>query len=502
MKRHIWKRLLALVLVPLVLAGCGRDDPDGGNDGDSSSASSVQVKLPKTFALPYYADETLDPIICADGAQQAVGALLYEGLFQLDEQLSPQPCLCASYQYDAATFTWTFTLRSGVTFSDGSALTAADVVATLNRARSSARYQSRLNEIDAVSAAGESTVVVKLTRANTGLPALLDIPIVKAGTESQRVPIGTGPYAYTADSAELSARDDWWQGGGQPVSKISLVAVSDEDALFYRFSCLDIQLMVTDLTGSNPVSPTGSVSFDDADTTVLQYVGVNTHREALSSPEIRRAISMSIDRENAVSAFLSGHGRAAQFPISPVSPDYPVSLEAEYSYTDAAEAVSAASVGSRKLTMLVNEENAFKVSMANYIVSLLSALGLNIELKVLPWDSYLSALEAGNFDLYYGEVRLGADWDLRSLVGTGGSLNYGGWSDATTDQLLEDYAAASDRAAAMEKICERLQEQAPIIPVCFKSVTVLSQAGVIEDLQPTASNPFYNLTECTIHLAE
>ena len=54
----------------------------------------------------------------------------------------------------------------------------------------------------------------------------------------------------------------------------------------------------------------------------------------------------------------------------------------------------------------------------------------------------------------------------------------------------------------MRALCVHLKDQAPLLPVCFKSVSVLTQAGVAEGLQPTAAEPFYNLGQCVIHLEE
>ena len=114
----------------------------------------------------------------------------------------------------------------------------------------------------------------------------------------------------------------------------------------------------------------------------------------------------------------------------------------------------------------------------------------------------IAALAAGNFDLYYGEVRLPANWDLSALVGTGGSLNYGGWADPQTEQLLAACAAAEDRAAALSDLCAYLQQQAPILPLCFKSSSVLYQTGAVSGLTPTAAEPFYDLPSCQIHLRQ
>ena len=152
------------------------------------------------------------------------------------------------------------------------------------------------------------------------------------------------------------------------------------------------------------------------------------------------------------------------------------------------------------LTLLVNAENSFKVSVAEYIAASFTAAGVPTEAKVLPWEEYLSALSSGEFDFYYGEVRLGADWDLTALLSTGGSLNYGGWSDETTDALLSASLASENRESALRQLCMHLQESSPIFPVCFKLSSVLTQSGVFQGLQSTAAEPFYSLSSCTVTL--
>ena len=89
----------------------------------------------------------------------------------------------------------------------------------------------------------------------------------------------------------------------------------------------------------------------------------------------------------------------------------------------------------RTVTLLVNQENTFKVSAAEHIAQALSDFDLQIQVEALPWEEYAAALAAGNFDLYYGEVRLPANWDLSALVGTGGSLNYGSPDGAAPGRL-------------------------------------------------------------------
>lgn len=510
MKKRLTRLLLSLSLICGLLTGCWQEEAENESltpiqsVPEDTGTGEARTILPEVFSLPYAPDQSLDPITCPDGMQQTVCSLLYEGLFRLNGNLEPEPWLCASYTYDPDSCTYTLLLREGVTFSDGSPLTAADVRATLNRAKTSERYRDRLSQVTSVKADG-NTVTITLSAPNTGFPALLDIPIAKSGTEQNTAPLGTGPYLFSAtdSTACLVSNQSWWQGGGQPVDRIFLAEAVDRDTMLYRFTSHDVQLITADLTGTDPISATGNTSYQDADTTILQYIGCNVTQAPLDSAAFRKALWCGFNRTYIVSAFLSGHGKAAQFPVSPLSSLYPAELEEEYSQEHFATALTASGyTADRTLTLLVNAENSFKVSVAEYLASSLTSAGVPVEVRSLPWEEYTAALAAGDFDLYYGEVKLTADWDLSSLLASGGALNYGGWANPQTDQLLATYAAAADRSAAMNALCGHLRSQAPILPVCFKSTSVLMQTDVLENLSPTMSEPFYDLPSCVIHLRE
>lgn len=508
MKKRLVK-LLAVLLALVLLTGCWQGDDPVSETGlmakgpeEMEEPEPVKVVLPERFALAYMPGQSLDPVECAGGMQQVVSSLLCEGLFRLDGSFQPQLCLCSGYRFDAENNRYRFTLREGVRFSDGTPLTAADVRSTLERARDSERYRSRLSNVSAIRTE-EDAVVITLSGPDTGFPALLDIPIVKAGTGDGTAPVGTGPYFFSDEEGEpvLLANPEWWRGGGQPVDRICLVEVADHDTLLYRFTSHDVQLMTADLTGVLPVSATGSVVCLDAGTAVMQYLGCNLLR--LENQGLRQALWSGINREYIVSAFLSGHGTAAQFPVPPMSPLYPKELEEPYALSAFSERLRESGYegdAEEPLVLLVNEESSFKRSIAEYLAAALTDGGLPVTVQSLPWEAYLEALAAGEFDLYYGEVRLPANWDLRDLLGPWGPLNYGGWQDERIVELMDAYGRAEDRETAMEALCAYLREQAVILPVCFKSTSVLVQSNVIDGLTPTAAEAFYNLTECAVHL--
>lgn len=504
--------LLSILLLLFSLTACGEwEDPQDDlyeTLSDYFGTSQEKDVLPAltSFALPYLPGETVDPFTCNDGAQKTLGTLLYEGLFSLDPAFVPQPALAESWSCDENARTYTIVLRQGVLFSDGTELTARDVVYSLKRARNSTRYAARLAHVSSVNGS-DYTVTIQLSRSNASFISLLDVPIVKYNTGGQSWPVGTGPYYYAGDTSDphLAVSVNWWQQKDVPIKRIELVHCKDSDTMSYAFYAREIQLLMCDLTSTTTSNVYGSGTYTDAATTTMQFIGINTARAPLNDPALRAALGLGIDRQGCIDAFLLGHGLAAQFPISPQSPLYPGTLDVPYSPDNFDTAIANAGYadgGAVQLTLLVNKENSFKVDAAKRIAEDLSHHDLQISVKTLPWEQYLAALQSGNFDLYYGECRLTADWDLSSIIGSGGNLNYGSYSDADTDSLLDACmrSADTDRAAAFTALCSHLQEQAPILPICFKNVSVLLPSDAVETITPTAANPFYDLPEWNIDI--
>ena len=513
MRRKLLWPLLLLCLV--LLAGCTNLDQQEGptpidppQDDTSRDEPAPEPKGLRAFSLPYFPSQTLDPITCPDGPHQTIAALLYEGLYALDEHFELHPMLAQSCTYDPDTFVYGITLRSGVLFSDGSPLTAADVAASLERARYAERYAGRLADIVSVKAVG-SAVYVALARPNANFMARLDIPIVKAGTEHNAVPIGTGRYVWQEDgeSALLAVNEGNWRHLQLPVEQIPLVPCKDNDAMAYAFFSREIQLLAWDLTGTVAINVSGANSYTDAPTAVMQYVGFNTNSPLFSDPALRAAVSLGIDRERCVNACLLGHGEAASFPVSPASSLYPQDLVRPYSAEDYAAAMEAAGYQSgteKTATMIVSAENTFRTDMARQIAEGLSQYDVKITVVPLPWAEFQSALATGNYDLYYGECKLTADWDLTALLAERGALNFSGYTDEELPDLL--YTAlttpAGRRSTALKPLFTYLQQQAPFVPVCFKNVSVLLPEKGVEMVSPTAVDPFFHLTEWNIQWVE
>ena len=361
------------------------------------------------------------------------------------------------------------------------------------------------------------TVLIAMSEELSTLAWRLDIPIVKAGTESAAVPTGTGPYVFTktGSGAYLETSPSWWRQETLPLQRIELQHCKDRDTMLYAFSSREIQLLPLDLTGTGASGVSGSGDYTDAPTTVMQFLGFNTRRAPFNDEALRQAVSCAIDRQGLVDSCLLGHGSAAQFPVSPASDRYPTTLERTYSTLalqqltavedtspEDTAAESAGKYAGTEVTLLVNEENSFKAAAAQEIAVSLTRAGLSVTVEAVPWETYLQRLQDGSFDLYYGECRLTADWDVLSLVGTEGSLNYGGFSDEKTDALLAACRTADEsrRSAALTSLWEELLAKAPITPLCFKSDSVVTTTGLVEGLTATETDPFFSLEQWVVHL--
>lgn len=504
-KRSRQVQMVALALA-LTLSGCGQVST-GETAPVSTTSPTVIQPMKRTFALPYSPGGSLHPIDGSNRINLSLAPLIYQGLFSLNRQFQAQKELCGEYGVSEDGLIWTLTLKES-TFSDGSPLTVAEVVASLNRARRSGRLSDRLSDIKTVTAAND-TVVITLFRANEGLPLLLDVPIVKESDEDW--PLGTGTYVPVKDEnggTKLVAR----VGVETTVPAIPLVPVADGDDLIFAFDANQISAVEADLTGSNALGYSGRFETVDYPTSTLLYLGFNMTR---SSPcrekALRQAVALAVDRKDIADRLLAGHAVAASLPVHPVAREYDGELAAQWDWDPerAAQVLEDGGVtlnenGQRvlgqtavTLRLLVNQDNSYKVAVAEALAAGLESLGCTVTLDKLPWESFVTALERREFDLYLGETTLAADFGLEALLTSGGSLNYGGFYDRELEELMAAHrgAAGEEREIAAAALYSAVAETAPLVPLCFKNGSLLTQWGQVSGAHPTQRNVYEGIEE-------
>lgn len=507
---------MAVLTAAAVLAGClsgcaQAEAPLPSETPLPAPSQSVESAQPMEFVLPCYPEAGFHPLNCTNRTNLSLMGLVYDGLFELDQQFEPQFAL-ATAASSADGLSWSIAVREGVTFSDGTPLTAAHVVSSLNAARQSSLYSARLSGIASVTGEG-NLVTITLSSPNGNLPALLDVPIFL--DNGGAVPLGTGDYTLVGSdkSWHLELRETGWRQDRPKLAAIRLYAIEETDDLIYAFDTREISLVGSDITGTSALGFSGNAETVDYATTDLLFVGFNTASGACTSADVRRALSQGIDRENIAASILSHHAQASALPAHPSSVLFDDGLNTELSYSPETLSTILTEAGwtqvdgkwnkghsALSLTLIVSQENSYKLAVADAIAATLNAAGVSVTVERMTWESYTAALAAGAYDLYLGEVRLTADFDLTVLIGPAGALNYSRWSDAETASLLAAFRAAQgdDRKTAADALYLRLGEEMPFTPLCFKNWSILSQWGQTAGATPTQQNIFYQFAAWSV----
>ncbi len=512
------RRLPALLLALCVLAGlagCGGDpaEPTGSQPpAPTPSAAPMPTPEPVPFSLAWDPNASLDPISGNSQVNREFIGLVWQGLYELDNDFQPRPVLARSSRVSEDGLAWTFSLAEGVFFSDGTPLTAAHAAASLSAARTSPVYSARLSAVTGVSAS-EDTVTVTLAAPNGNLPALLDVPIALAA-EGEPAPLGTGYYRVERDGEDglRLGTNPFHFAATLPYAQIPLVPVTSPDKRASAFNTGRVSAVVTDYTGAYALGYTGSCATADCPTTDLIYIGFQTADGPCRDVSVRQAAARVLDRETAAATLLAGHALASALPVSPRSAEYSAAAADPLSYDPDAAAALLDEAGYAlneedglryrrrtplALTLLVNSDSEAKQGVAGLLAAELEKLGIAVTVNTLPWAEYLSALAAGDFDLYIGETLLTGDFDLSALLA--GSLNYGGYDASGLSALLAARQAArgEERIAAASALWEAFAREVPIAPLCFKNRTLLVRWGMASNLQPTRADPFRHIEEWT-----
>ena len=482
----------------------------------------AQPPEPGRFALRYDPSTTLNPLLTLNRDNIILSTLMYESLFALDTSLNAVHELCADYSSEDFLH-WTFEILPDIAMSDGTTLTATDVVYSFRQAITRGRFESRFNSVTSLEVIDELSFSVLLNSPNSRFINLLDFPIIKTETMDMRVPPGTGSYIFSDEggSVRLNRFRRHRDYGDMPVSVIHLVACADNE-LTELFDSGEISLLWDDPASTYDIRLNRLHEMRFYDTTSLQFIGFNANNIVLRDRDVRRGISSSIERQFIVDEIMPGQSIASPLAISPafflydpewearaITPFQEMSILFERARLSDSDNDSLLELydglgGYIKFSIdfIVNTENTHKVQAAHRISNTLRLAGINITVRELPWDRFLEALEEGEFDMYYGEIMLGGDFDLSPLL-LPGPLDYGETADSGYRLLIEDFLAAKspdDIQRATQILCEQIKIFAPFAPILYKKHAIYTPLGATIGAEPSQSSIFRNFKDWTINL--
>lgn len=495
------KRLLSALLCAamlLALSGCYREQPDYTPTGDGlvSDQPTRPTESPVTeqaMTLAYFPDRGLNPLQSSDYTNRMIFDLVYQGLFSVDAQYNAVPVLCQSFTVSRDMKRYTF-YPAAATFSDGSALTAADVAASLQAAVDGGYYSGRFSQVQAISLTDDGGVLVELKTPYENFEILLDVPILKAQQVTADRPMGTGAYLYeTYDGRlRLRRRSGWWCAATLTISAqvISLIEGENPGQLRDEFETSDLSLVCADPGSVSYVDFHSDYELWDCENGAFLYLGCNMASPVLSNQAIRAALTYAIDRAAIVENHYKGFAYPTALPTSPQSPWYSkvlanrVSLEPER----LTQAVEQAQLESSTLTLLVNTDDGVRLRVARQIATALSQCGLKVTTDERDGVSYREALTAGEFDLYLGQTKLSPNMDLTAFFAPEGTLSFGSISSPSLYALCLEALANSGNYYTLQ---QKLLESGAIVPILFRSYAIFAKRGAFEDLFPARDHIFF-----------
>lgn len=430
-----------------------------------------------------------------------------------DESITPW--LASGYQYSSDLTQVTFTIRSGVKWSDGQPFTSDDVVFTLNLLKKypAMDLNGLWNQITSVTAPDPSTVVVKLNAPFTPLlwslggqtymlPKHIWSTVGDASTYADANPVGTGPYklkSFTPQLVVLTKNPNFWQADKVKVQEVRYPAFNSNTSaeLAMNSGTVDWAAIYTpdiQKTYVNRDPAHNHYWFPPSDILMLF---VNTAKYPFNQLAVRKALSLAIDREKLSKVAESGYEPLAS-PAGIVLPNDQKFMALQYANlqftmdTNAAQQQLASAGFTKGSDGIYADKNGKKLSMrldvvtgftdwitgAQIIASNLKALGIDVNVNTISQDAWQNNLSMGTFDISLCWTNPGPspyfifDALLRSTnsapVGQAANSNYERWNDPAVDKLLDQFAQSNDLATqqqAMAGIEQVMVDQLPSIPL-------------------------------------
>lgn len=461
---------------------------------------------------------TLDPNLAGDVGSARVSAQLFESLTALDPGLNVRPALAESWQVLDGGRRVVFAMRPGLTFSDGTPLTADDVVRSWRRIVDPAApspLASLMADVTGATAflrrastdprtigvrAVDGTVEVQLDR-----PVGADLPAIVAGPTFAVVPtgvgrdsgalqagpgfVGSGGYrltAATADELTLSANDRYWAGrpaiptvhlktslgGASPVDAfekgtVDYTPIGEADAAWIRYD------------------PKLGPTLRNVPSAAVTYYGFDTRVKPFDDPRVRQAFAWAVDWKRIVELGSNGSTLPA---TSMVPPGIPGRSERDFSPRHDPEAARAAlaaagypdGVGFPEVVLMTGGLGSDEAVVAE----LKRELGVTVRPEAMGTGYFerLAADPPAMWALSWIADYPGPNDFLGLLLGSDSTSNYGHWSSPAFDAAIARAGAATDPTAARAAYDEAeaaVQADVPVIPLSYDSGYALSRGGLL-----------------------
>jgi peptide/nickel transport system substrate-binding protein len=450
----------------------------------------VGINIPST---------AIDPILVQDSG--GIGMLCQTGeyLCYSDPNLELQPVLAESWEPNADGTVWTFKIRQGVTFSDGTPMTAKDVAATINRLADPANKSNALSVFKGVMEAGgaaavdDATVEFTLTAANGNFPYLISSDNYNAiilpeayGGDFEKTFLGTGPWIlekFTPNQGASFTRNPAYWGTKTVADRAEFLFLPDDQGMVTALQGDQVDLIL-----NFSINGPGRALVDNPQFTLIEIPSVahrETHMRVDQDPfkdkRVRQAMGMLVDRDALIQSLFQGKAVAGNdSPLAPAFPSTDPNVPQRTRDVEAAKSLLAEAGVPDGFKVKWNVLRTAEVpDMAAIMKENFREAGIDTELVVQASEEFYGDGQFGSspwLDATMGTVDYGhrgvPNVFLQAQLTSEGAWNAAHFKNPTYDGLVTEYTAALDvdaQQAAAGKIQELLLDETPTIIPYFYS---------------------------------
>ncbi len=516
------KRLVSLivaVLMAFTLCGCGKKNKNTESGTSSWNAEEISIYS--------HRPDTLCPILSKNQANIQMLGIVYDGLICLADNLYPEPCLAENWSVSDDGLVWTVNLRKNVTWHDGDAFVADDVVYTVNQIKknSDSIYFYNVSNIKNIGALNSNCVTVEVYEPWANYINLLYFPIIKNGAADANsetfIPIGTGPYKYEdrneVNTVYLVKNDQWW-GGTPTTNLITVKMIPDKNTALYTFSSGGIDMMLADDMDWGKFADPVVSSHTTMATPIFHFIGFNHQNHVLAFPEVRSAISYAIDRTKIIDEALMGYATATTMPIHPgwfvcgnktidtrqnIDAAVKVLVDNQWELSEGIYKKNVEeNVLSTDLKILYNEENSTRETVAKIIEKQLEEQGFEITLEKVPFAEYQTRLSSGDYDMFIGSYIVSPEIGFSMIMSEG---NIFGFENDKIYEALKNLKTKRNREEIEEGygvIIDCFKELNPIAGLCFEDNVMIYNNRIQGDVTTSYFDAYRGIENLKKEVAE
>lgn len=426
----------------------------------ATEAAKPAAKAParRTLVISYTQDLTsLYPYSHSASTEYAQWLHIYDPLVFRDQKVNDWVPHVAESWSNPDPNTWEFKLRTGITFDDGSELTAEDVVFSFQRMTNDKESLQAgvLRHVDKMEAPDRYTVRLRTKNPDAAMLSRLDNRIItskayyeKLGAQAaDKAPMGTGPYKLKewvpGQRLVLTRKDTYWGPFKAAWDEVIFRPIPEDEA---RITAL-INGEVDIIANVPPqqverLNRSGTARAEGVRGLRMIFVGLNPIVEPLQKVEVRQAIAHAIDKDAIVQGVLQGRAYRLDGPLGPSMYSYDKELQPRYDYnpTKAKELLARAGYPNGFEIDFYTPVNRYirDKDVSTAIVQMLSQVGIKANLKTPEWATFNDEFNKGKYPMYLigrGSVDDPSEY-LHQYFRTGVTKRLGGFSDPEVDAAL------------------------------------------------------------------